>query len=242
MTETLPQDDAVKTVLKFSKEAQKQYLQGLNTALETLCSELEASNVLSVPNTRFHQVFSDIIGVYTYEEHQGQLSSLSVSASSGLPLVSSIMNIVFDKKRSIDHQKKVRESQDILQDMVNSVYLNDPKRAGHFLEEHLQACYYRKLEDIGKFEEVSALNEEEDRARSQVKHYHIDLAQYPLSEMSCITLHIELNQPSTRLWTNKIKLLPFEKAITYPVEHICQIAWNEDHHPALIKKSSISRG
>ncbi|MFH1174790.1 MAG: hypothetical protein V1725_06665 [archaeon] len=180
------------SILKFSSAERTTYLTALHSCLVRLVQVMKEDST-SPTSTAFHTTFADLIGLYM-SDTTGVLPDCTVSARSGLPMLSKLLSIAHDQ-RNLLRQITWREKKDIAEDVLTAFYRQS--NVDLFMNEFRKAHYYERLKDISEFDEQAFC--EDIQGNAIIEKQAIQYAGYPLAEMSCISVRAEFYRAKTIL-------------------------------------------
>ncbi|MCA9478576.1 MAG: hypothetical protein KC535_05505, partial [Nanoarchaeota archaeon] len=172
---------------------------------------------------------------YALQYGSSNLPELTVSSGSGFPIASKIKTISLMQKDAGKKIPKLREVEQIVDELIFSLYENEKESVNIFANELQSTLLYSKLDGIVNFNDVFEVSQGNAPA-PKTRLATIQHAAYPLDEMSCASLYIELYHP--KKLTSKLPRRTIQQANTNSLDIIYQKLIDKKTYPFVIRKTS----
>lgn len=232
----------------FEKNQERDYLANLHDSFSLFVNHINNSNTFPDVFFSYYQEFNDILGMFSLQSQTSDDSfrfktKLSISKYSGMPMHSNIFEIAQNKKKLKKLSgRNIRKKKDIVNDILDSIYENDDKSFNIFSGELKKYFYVQRSKNISNFNDRFEFFEEDIRKNKPgLKKYSLNIASYPLDEMSCVTLNAQFYKISNFFSFGEIPKNKIKKSLSNSVDVIYEkISHEKNLFPLILKKSQPS--
>lgn len=224
-----------KSLIEFTAAGREEYLRTLNRQLSVLCNHLYSSKALSSQIIKYYETFTDLVGAMLYSNALKDADSFTASSTSGMPLYSKVLGIVHDQSKKDFSKIQCRDEKLIVDDIVDSIYLNNAEWQSIFRREFQKAYYYNKLLNMRTFDDFTSISKGSNNVG--IERFRIEHASYALTDMSCISLTIDASCKFALFRKKSISEKGISGRAALPLESIYEWLFNNKIYAGCITKT-----